>query len=167
MKRIFTVLASLLILHSSCGTVQSLAKSTFPYTTTLVVSASAQPGTEYSAVSLASSFVSSGDKVKQVKATSAKLQATTPSDYNIGNLASVNIYVSDADGTNEVLVASRGDIGPNVGNNLVLDIDNSHTLDDYIRKPKIRIHMVYKVRKAETNTDVSLKLILGLNAKAS
>ena len=89
--------------------------------------------------------------------------STDPSDYNIGNLASVKIYLSKEDGKDELLVAQRNDIGPNVGNNVVLDIDNSHMLDELVREPSIRVRMAYKVRKG-FSSDASLHVVLGLAA---
>jgi hypothetical protein len=172
MKKYFLLITVLCVISAGCGTVQSIVKSTFPYTTTVVVPASSQPGNEYAAVSYAKSFDQSFSKgnnayaVKDVKVTSAKLESTTPSDFNIGNLVSANIYIAGEDGKDEVLVASRNDIGPNVGNSLVLDIDNSATLDQYVRKPKLKVRMVYKLRH-NISVDVSLKLVLGLKAHAS
>jgi hypothetical protein len=71
--------------------------------------------------------------------------------------------MSKEDGKDEVLVASRQDITAGVGNSLVLDIDNSHFLDQLVREPDIRIRMVYQLRKKATD-DITLHLVLGLNA---
>ncbi len=61
------------------------------------------------------------------------------------------------------MVAERNDIGANAGNNVVLDIDNSHMLDELVREPAIRVRMAYKVRKG-FKTDASLHVVLGLAA---
>jgi hypothetical protein len=155
---------------SGCAMFQSMIKSSFPYTSTLTVSASAQPGTEYSAINIANSFDqnfskngNTADRITLVRVISAKLMSDEPTDYNIGNLSLVKIYLSKSDGADEMLVATRSDIGPNVGNNITLDIDNSKFLDQLVREPNIRIRMTYKVRKA-VNRDVSLHVILGLSA---
>jgi hypothetical protein len=149
---------------------QSMVKSSFPYTTTLVVPASSQAGNSYSAISMATSFDqnfsksgNNGDRITLVRIVSAKLTSTEPSDYNIGDLQSVRIYLSKEDGTDEIVVAERNDIGANAGNNVVLDIDNSHMLDELVREPGIRVRMAYKVRKGY-NRDVSLHVVLGLAA---
>ena len=105
-----------------------------------------------------------GDKVSEVRVVSAKLRSVDPnSDFNIGNLESAKFYMSKADGKEEVLVASRTDITANVGNNMVLDIDNSNFLDQLIREPDVRIRMVYRLRNS-IGTDASLRLVLGLSA---
>jgi hypothetical protein len=104
-----------------------------------------------------------GDRITLVRIVSAKLMSTDPSDYNIGNLASVKIYLSKEDGKDEILVARRDDIGANVGNNVVLDIDNSHMLDELVQEQSIRVRMAYKVRKG-FSTDASVHVVLGLAA---
>jgi hypothetical protein len=104
-----------------------------------------------------------GDRITLVRIISAKLTSTDPSDYNIGNLASVKIYLSKEDGKDEILVARRDDIGANVGNNVVLDIDNSHMLDELVQEQNIRVRMLYKVRKG-FGSDASLHVVLGLAA---
>jgi hypothetical protein len=170
MKRYLLPLVILCAAVSSCAMFQSIIKSSFPYTTTLVVPASSKDGNEYSAISMANSFDqnfsksgNNGDRITLVRIISAKLTSTDPSDYNIGNLASVKIYLSKEDGKDEILVAQRDDIGANVGNNVVLDIDNSHMLDDLVQEQNIRVRMAYKVRKG-FSSDASLHVVLGLAA---
>jgi hypothetical protein len=147
---------------------QSAVKSSFPYTSTLVVPASSKTGSTGSAISTATSFdqnfgKNNADRVRMVRIVSAKLMSTDPSDYNLGNLSEVRIYLSDNDGQDEVMVASRTDIGANVGNNVVLDIDNSNMLDELVREPEIRVRMTYKVRRP-SKTDASVHVVLGLAA---
>ncbi|MBS1521861.1 MAG: hypothetical protein JST50_12740 [Bacteroidetes bacterium] len=161
-------LAWVVIIFGGCAVYQSAVKSSFPYTSTLVVPASSKPGSTASAISTATSFdqnfgKNNANRVKMVRIVSAKLMSTEPSDYNLGNLSEVRIYLSDNDGQDEVMVASRSDIGANVGNNVVLDIDNSNMLDELVREPEIRVRMVYKVRKS-SKTDASVHVVLGLAA---
>ena len=170
MKRYLMPLVILCIAISACAMFQSIVKSSFPYTTTLVVPASSHAGNEYSAISMATSFDqnfskkgNNGDRITLVRIVSAKLMSTEPTDYNIGDLSAVRIYLSKEDGQDEILVASRDDIGANVGNNVVLDIDNSHMLDELVREPQIRVRMAYKVRKG-FRSDASLHVVLGLAA---
>jgi hypothetical protein len=155
---------------SSCAMYQSMIKSSFPYTSTLTVLATAQPGNEYSAISVANSFDQNfskkgndADRITLVRVISAKLMSVEPTDYNMGNLTSVKIYLSKDNGRDEMLVAQRDDIGPNAGNNITLDIDNSKFLDQLVREPSIRVRMAYKVRQAY-RIDVNLHVVLGLAA---
>ncbi len=173
MKKRFLFLIAVIFIAAGCATVQSIVKSTFPYTADLILPVSSQTGTEFSVISKATSFDqvfdkngNTGDKVSQVHMVSAKLQSVDPSMFNIGDISSVKVYVSNSTGGNEVLVASRSDIGASVGNNLVLDIDNTHFLDEYVRKASIRVRMRYVLRNKLTS-DVSLKLSLGLSASPS
>ncbi|WP_094568797.1 hypothetical protein [Mucilaginibacter xinganensis] len=158
------------VLLSSCAMMQSIVKSTFPYTTTIVIPKTSKTGSELSVTSMATSFDqdfrkdgNNGAKISEVRMISAKLESKDPSDFNIGNLAMVKVYMAKADGSEEVLVASRSDITAGVGNTLVLDIDNSAFLDQRAREPQIRIKMVYKLRNRISN-DVSLHVVLGLGA---
>jgi hypothetical protein len=147
---------------------QSIVKSSFPYTATLVIPASSHEGNEYSAISMATSFdqnfgKNNANRVTLVRIISAKLISTDPPDYNIGNLSSVRIFLSKEDGQDEVPVASRHDIGVTAGNEVILDIDNSHMLDELVREPAIRVRMTYKVRKGY-KIDAGVHVVLGLAA---
>ena len=153
-----------------CATVQSIVKSTFPYTTTVMIRENSDVGVELSAMGMATSFDqdfkkngNNADKVSEVTIVSAKLIAKTPTDFNIGNLVSIKVYMSKIDGTDEVLVASRKDITQGVGNSMVLDIDNSSFLDEHVRQPQIRIRVVYVLRN-HIDDDAYLHLVLGLSA---
>jgi hypothetical protein len=170
----FTYLAILFtFIAASCGTVQKVIKSSFPYTATLTIPASAKEDVSQTAVSTGGSydqkFAKNGNNANHltnVRVKSATLKATNPSGYNIGDIASVKIYLAKADGTDEVLVASRSDIGPNVGNSITLDIDNTSALDQHVRQPNVRIKMVYKLRK-KADVDVSLHIVLDITADAA
>jgi hypothetical protein len=169
-KKPLPVLIALLFIFSGCGMFESVVKSTFPYTTNLTIPASSQPGTQYTAVNIATSydqnFTKDGNNanhIGEVMVVSAKLRSTDPAGFNIGNLEYVKFYMSKHDGSDEILVASRTDITQGVGNSMVLDIDNSNFLDQLVRQPDVRIRMVYKLRNS-VNTDVTVKLILGLSA---
>lgn len=162
--------AAISIIVSACGMMQSFVKSTFPYTANITIPKTSVTDKSYAAVSLATSFDqnfsksgNNGDRVSEVSLISAKLVSEEPARYNIGNVKSIRIYLSAEDGKDEILVATRTDITPDVGNTLVLDVDNSTFLDKLVRQPNIRIKMVYELRK-KIDADVSLHLVLGLNA---
>lgn len=149
---------------------QSIVKSSFPYTTILTIPSTAEAGKVYSTYSTAKSFDlnffrkgNNANKVNAVRIISAKLQAVNPSDYNIGQMEEVEIYMSKNDGKNEEMVASRRDINLNTGNMLVLDIDNSHFLDELVREPSVRVRMAYKLRN-KSYTDINLHVILSITA---
>jgi len=169
-RKALFVIAILPLLISACGMMQSIVKSTFPYTTNITIPKTSVTDKSYAAVSLATSFDqnfsksgNNGDRVSEVSLISAKLVSEEPARYNIGNIKTIRIYLSAEDGKDEILVATRTDITADVGNTLVLDVDNSTFLDKLVRQPNIRIKMVYELRK-KIDTDVSLHLVLGLNA---
>jgi hypothetical protein len=169
-KKPLPLLIALLLIFSGCGIFESIVKSTFPYTTTLTVSASSQPGIEYTAINMATSFDqdftkdgNNGNHISEVRVISAKLKSIDPADFDIGNLESAKFYMSKHDGSDEVLVASRTDIEKDAGHQIVLDIDNSNFLDKLVREPDVRIRMVYKLRN-NIKSDAGLHLVLGLGA---
>ena len=86
---------------TGCATVQSLVRSTFPYTATLLIPASSRTGTNLSATSSANSFDqiftgqgSNTDAVKEIRIASAKIVASNPSNQNLGVIKSIKIYLS-------------------------------------------------------------------------
>ena len=158
------------LFSGGCAMMQSIVKSTFPYTTTLTIPKSSPVGVELSVTGMATSFDqdfkkdgNNADKVSEVRMVSARIESRDPSDFNIGNLVWAKVYLSKADSTDEVLVASRTDISPGVGNSMVLDIDNSNFLDQQVREPKVRIRMVYQLRN-HIDVNANLHIVLGLGA---
>lgn len=171
MKKLFLICAVSIMAFTACGTMQSIIKSSFPYTATLVIPASSVTGKTLTAVSEGSSFDqnfsksgNNGARISNVRIVSAKMVATLPSDFNIGNLVSAKVFMAKANGDGEVMVGSRSDIGPNSGNNIVLDIDNSHFLDELVREKTVRIKLVYQLRNKIT-IDASLRIVLGITAE--
>jgi hypothetical protein len=164
------ILSGLLLVLGSCAVVQSVVRSTFPFTVALKIPRSAQVGVELEATGTATSMdqnfsknPGNSDRVKEVRVTSARLDSHDPSDFNIGNLVLVKIYLTKADGSGEVLVASRTDITAGVGNSLVLDIDNGKVLDEYIHAPTLKVRLVYKLHN-HVNQNINLRLTLGVSA---
>ena len=168
--RVLIITVALLWVCAGCNMVRSMVKSSIPYTATLTIPASAEVSVTHSAIGEAKSFdqnfalngISVG-KVSEVSIISAKLESTTPDDYNLGNLSWIKIYVSKDDSKNEVLVASRTDISATTGNTLILDAISTQFLDQYVREKDIKIRMTYQLRNKPT-TDVSLHLVMGMNA---
>lgn len=168
MKTLYLLLVGLAL--SACGTMQSIVKSSFPYTANVEIPGGGVAGKEYSATSTANSFDqvfvkdgSDADNINAVRIISAKLLATEPTDFNIGQLTSVQVYLSKMDGRDEAMVASRKDINPTIGNSLVLDIDNAHFLDELVRQPNLRVRVVYKLRNNLTK-GVNLHVVLSIAA---
>ncbi|PST84904.1 hypothetical protein C7T94_01910 [Pedobacter yulinensis] len=160
-KKLCIALFCCAILASGCATVQSFIKSSFPYTSTVVLPASAQVGQTNSAISSASSFdevfgnTSGNDYVRDVRAESARITAVSPADQNLGTIKSIKLYLSNKTG-HEVMIASRNDISENIGSPLVLDVDKSRFIDEYIKGTNLRIRMEYILRN-NLKQDVSVK----------
>jgi len=167
MKKILSGLIILTVFVSSCATLQSIVKSTFPYTSTLVIPASSQTGRTFSATSTASSidqiFTGSGSntsQISQVRMATAKIEAVSPASQNLGIFKSVKVYLMN--GSSEVLVASRNDISSTVGSSLVLDIENSRFIDEYLKSGNVRVRMDYVLQNG-LSVDLSVRASLGFN----
>lgn len=171
MKRYFLIFSTALAcIAAGCATVQSIVKSTFPYTTTVVITSTAKTDTELSAKSSATSFDqiftatgNNADQVKDVRIATAKLIASNPASFQFGHFKSVKVYIAKSNGSNEIMVASRSDIGSGAGNNLQLDVDNAKFLDDYLRGSSMRVRVAYTLRDS-LDKDISIKCSLGFSA---
>lgn len=162
----FIVVGSIL---TGCAAVQSIVRSTFPYTATLNIPASSKLNTTLSATSQASSFDqiftgqgSNTESIKDVRMASAKIEASSPSGQSLGVFKSIRIFISRGDSSSEIMVASRDDIASTVGSSIMLDADTTRLLDDYIKGSTVRIRMEYVLRDA-LPMDVSLRASLGFN----
>ena len=167
MKKLIIGLMAVFII-SACATVQSIIRSTLPYTATLIIPAGTSTGTMHSAVSPASSADqifggSSNAQIKEVRVSSARIEASNPTNQNLGAFSSVKLFLSKSDGSGEVMVASRNDISANAGSSVVLDIDNSRFVDDIIKSSSARLRMEYVLRNS-LNTDVSVRASLGFTS---
>lgn len=166
------LLAAIVFSVAACGCsmVQSIVKSSVPYTASLTIPASANTKAEQSvtgtATSLDQNFSKSGNnarKVSGVHMVSAMLQVLNPPGFNIGNLSSVRIYVSKPGDNTELPVASQTAIPANAGNNISLNIDNTHFLDDLVRQPNMKVRIVYQLRNG-IDASADLKVTLGMTA---
>lgn len=170
MKRSFFALIIIAALLSGCAAVQSIVRSTFPYTADLSVPKSSKLNSSQSVSSQASSFDqvftgqgSNTNAIADVRLASVKITANYPSGQSMGVFESVKIYLSRGDSSKEVLIATRDNISPTVGSIIMLDADTTLVLDQYIKESTVRIRMEYVLRTI-TTTDISLKASLGFNA---
>jgi hypothetical protein len=164
------ILSGIALVLASCSVTQSVVKSTFPYTATLLIPRSSAPNVELPVSGAASSFDeglqtngTGADRISDVKIVSAKIKSKDPGDFNIGNFDLIKVYMSKAGSAGEVLVASRKDITPDVGNSMVLDIDNSNLPDSLVHDPDLTIKMVYRLRN-HIDVNAQVKLVLGISA---
>ncbi|MEJ7557172.1 MAG: hypothetical protein WKF66_02620 [Pedobacter sp.] len=168
MRKVVPLLIAFTIAITGCATVQSIIKSTLPYTATLVIPASGKANTTTSAKSSATSIdqvfgnQNGTSYIKDVRIASAKLTAYNPTSASLGMFKSVNLYISSGS-SGEILVASRTDVQANIGSDLVLDIDNSRFLDNYIQGGSISVRLEYVLRNNAT-TDVSVKTSLSFTS---
>lgn len=171
MKRVLITCIALAGIISGCATVQSIVRSTFPYSATLIIPASTNTGSNRSAVSTLTSvdqiFTGQGTtgSSQSLRIASARLNSVNPSGQNLGIFSSVRIFLTRSDGSGETLIASRNDISSGTGNSLVLDIDNSRFLDDYINGGGARVRMEYVLRQS-LNVDLSVRATLNFSTAA-
>lgn len=167
MKQITSFL-SIAIFLIGCGTVQSIIKSTIPYTSNLIIPADAEDNKTLTVKSSATSIdqvignQNGTNYVKDIRIASAKFTAYNPTNTNLGVLKSVKLFIS-GNNSGEIMVASRSDIQPNIGSSLTLDIDNSKTLDDYINDPHFTVRLEYVLRNKATK-NINLKTTLSFTS---
>ena len=169
MKRSILALIVLGTIITGCSTVQSIIRSTFPYTAILLVPTTSKINTEQSATSKASSFdqiftgqASNTQSISDVRVASVKIDATSPSGQSLGVFKSVKIYISRGDSSKELLIATRNDIAITVGSSIMLDADSTHLVDNYIKGSTVRIRIEYVLRNVIAS-EINLKASLGLN----
>jgi len=147
---------------------QSIIKSTFPYTAIITIPANTKSDVAQNATSTTSSFdeifgnQNGADYIKNVRVASVRLDANNPSKQSLGIFKSVKLFVVNSKGS-EVMVASRSDVSENIGSNLVLDIDNSRFVDDYIRGSNLKVRMEYVLRNSLAS-DVSVRAAINFSA---
>lgn len=146
----------------SCGTVQSIVQSTFPYTTNVLISTGVPANKEVTSTSTASNVQSwfggnNNAQIKDVRISDAKISVVTPAGGNLSELKSVKVYIS-SNGTTEKLVASRTDISSS-SNSVSLDLNSDGYLDEIVKSSGVTVKTVYELRKpvsSDTNMRVSL-----------
>lgn len=161
------VIMLIAVVALSCSTVQSIIKSTFPYTASLSVPAGAVADETMSVSSSATSLdqlfgnQSGSEYVKDIRVANLKLDAVIPRDQNLGVFKSISIYLVAGD--KEVMIASRKDIGSSIGGNLVLDVDNSRLVDEYVKGNNIKVRMEFVLRNNLTSA-ITLRSAINFSA---
>ncbi len=168
MKKLLPLVFVATLAIAGCATVQSIIKSTFPYTANIIIPASGKTGTTISANSSATSIdqvfgnQNGTNYIKEVRIASAKLTAYNPANTSLSMFKSVKLFISSGS-SGEVMVASRNDVQANIGSDLVLDIDNSRFLDNYVKGSSISVRMEYVLRN-NTTADISIKTSLSFTS---
>ena len=161
---IYTLLLSLFFI--GCATVQSVVRSVFPYTATLIIPATNSSSNTFSVSSAARSFdqiftgQTNNNQISQVRIASARIDAISPTTQNLGTFKSIKLYL--VNGKEQTLVATRTDIAATAGRSIMLDTDNSKILDDYLKAGTSSIKMEY-VLQNNLNADLSIKVSLSFN----
>lgn len=170
MKRSITAIVVSASLLSGCAAVQSIVRSTFPYTATLTIPLTTRANITQSVSSQASSFdqIFTGKgtntgAISDVHLSSVRIDATYPSGQSLGVFKTVKIYISRGDSSKELLIATRDDIASTVGKSIMLDADTTLLLDEYIKDSTVRIRMEYSLSSAIAS-DITIKASLGFDA---
>ena len=163
MKTIFLSAVVATTVLTSCSTVSSILQNTFPYNSTVLVTAGSPSNTELSSISAAQSvnqLTGSGANVKDIRVSNATI--SVGSETSLGVFKSVKVYLSN-NGSNQVLAASRESIPDNVGNSLAMDVNTSQTLDNIMKSGSVQARIVYVLKQSPTS-DISLKSSIGFSS---
>lgn len=170
MKKLFFVFMGISLVMSSCATVQSLVRSTFPYTSTMTVPASSKAQTVQSVSGMAAGFdqvltgqTSNTSAIKDVRLLSVKLEINSLVNQSLSVFKTIKIYISRGDSRKEHLIAASTDVPSTASGVLVLDADTQTLLDEYIKGSTVRLRLEYELRE-QISTDIVIKTSLGLDA---
>lgn len=173
MKKSIIGLVIIITFLSACTAVQSVIRSNFPYTATLLIpktdkidtilSVSSQAGT---LDQLITGYGSNTKAIKDARLTSVKIDVNSPVGQSLGIFKSMKVYISRGDSSKELLIASRNEIISNLGSSIMLDADNAVLLDEFIKGSTVRIRMEYVLRNS-ISTEISLKTSVAINVAAS
>jgi hypothetical protein len=173
MKKLVLGFIVLVTFLSACSAVQSVIRSTFPYTASLIIPKTDKIDTLLSVRSQASTldqiitgYGSNTKAIKDVRIASVKIDANAPVGQSIGIFKSIKIYISRGDSSKELLIASRNEIPSNVGNSIMLDADNTVLVDEFIKGSTVRIRMEYVLRNS-ISSEINLKASLALSVASN
>jgi hypothetical protein len=172
-KQSISGLIVLITIFSACSAVQSVIRSSFPYTANLIVPQTTQVDTMLSVISQASTldqiitgYGSNTKAIKDVRIASLKIEANTPLGQSLGIFKSIKMYISRGDSSKELLIASRNEISATVGSSIMLDAENTALVDEFIKGSTVRIRMEYELRNSINNA-ITIKSTLALNIEAN
>ena len=147
----------------ACSTVSSLLQNNFPFNSTFIVTKDSPANTSLSAVGSGTSLnqiLGSSNNVRDIKVQAANI-AVTQGNQGMGVFKNVKIYITS--GSSEVLVAERTNISDNIGNQLVLDVNN-RTLDNVMKSGNsVQQKIVYEL-KSKPTADLSVKSSLNFTS---
>lgn len=172
MKKSTFGLLLLLTILSGCSAVQSVLRSTFPYTSNVIIPKTDRIDTVLFVRSQASTldqiitgYGSNTKSIKDVRLASVKVDANSPAGQSLGIFKFIKIYISRGDSSKELLIASRNEISPSIGSTILLDVDSAVTIDEFIKGSTVRIRMEYELRNSIVN-EINLKTSLDLSVAA-
>lgn len=147
----------------ACSTVSSLLQNNFPFNSTFIVTKDSPANTSLSAVGSGTSLnqiLGSSNNVRDIKVQAANI-TVTQGNQGMGVFKNVKIYITS--GSSEVLVAERANISDNIGNQLVLDVNN-RTLDNVMKSGNsVQQKIVYEL-KSKPTADLSVKSSLNFTS---
>ena len=163
MKKIIILMTVAIIGLGACSTVSSLLQNNFPFNSTFIVTKDSPANTSLSAVGSGTSLnqiLGSSNNVRDIKVQAANI-AVTQGNQGMGVFKNVKIYITS--GSSEVLVAERANISDNIGNQLVLDVNN-RTLDNVMKSGNsVQQKIVYEL-KSKPTADLSVKSSLNFTS---
>lgn len=170
MKRLFFAFMGISLVLGSCAAVQSLVRSTFPYTATMTVPASSKAQTVQSVSAMAASFdqiltgqTSNTSAIKDVRLLSVKLEVNSPVNQSLAVFKTIKVYIARGDSRKEHLIAASSEVPANAAGSLLLDADTQTLLDEYIKGSTVRLRLEYELHE-QISTDIVIKTSLGLDA---
>lgn len=147
----------------ACSTVSSILQNNFPFNSNFVITKDSPSNRLLSAVGSGTSMnqiLGSANNVKDIRVQSANVTVVSGAQ-GMGIFKNIKVFVTS--GSTEVLVAERTNIADNLGNQIVLDINNRN-LDNIMKSGNsVQQKIVYELKSSPT-ADLTIKSSLGFTS---
>jgi hypothetical protein len=170
----FLFLICITLFSESCKKIDELTKFDIDYTTSVTIPSNGiialpldilTPDIESNSEAEFAVNDTRKDKIEQINLKEMKLKITSPSSQRFDFLDSISVSII-ADGLFETQIAYKYDIPDNIGNELVMDVNNSQDLKEYIKKDKFKLKVRTITDKLLTqNVNVEVYCIFFVDAK--
>lgn len=163
MKNFIYLAVFALIGLASCSTVSSILQNNFPFNSNIVVTKDSPANTTLSAVGSGTSMnqiLGSANNVRDIRVQAAEVSVVSGAQ-GMGIFKDIKVYVTS--GSTEILVAERNNISDNIGNQLVMDVNN-RVLDNTMKSGNsVQQKVVYTLKSSPT-ADMTVKSSLSFTS---
>lgn len=162
MKKTSIILLGAMLFGYSCTVQKTTLKSSFGYSSLINIPESKNVDSPQSAKNVVINMAQllgmqqTATRLTNATVTSAKIEVVNVKGQKLDIFKSVKLFLADEN--SEVMIGSKNDIPENIGNKLVLELDNTRFIDNYVKDGEMKFRLEYVLRKRTED---------GINVKAS